>query len=172
MSAAIVKNRQIVWAKGFGHANLEKKTAFSYNGNRFGLLDHVIAGASGRTFCELLVERVIKPLELKRTVPNLLSANNCLLTEPERVQFAENLAQGYTSFGQRPKAYDDYFGASAGLISTVNEVAKYSIAIDNNMFLREETKAMVFSPTISANGKALPYGLGWFVQNYRGVKLV
>jgi CubicO group peptidase (beta-lactamase class C family) len=146
--------------------------AFRYNGGRFGLLDDVIIGASGRTFCELLVERIIKPLELKYTAPNLLSPNNCLLTWPERVQFAEYLAQGYTSDGQNRQAYPDYFGVSAGLISSVVDVAKYSIAIDNNMFLREETKALVFSPTISINGQTLPYGLGWFVQNYRGVKLV
>lgn len=238
MSAAIVKNRQMVWAKGFGYANVEKRvaatpatcyhlasltktfastiimqlveeslldledpvakygielqspgvvrvkhlfthtsegtpgTVFRYNGGRFGLLDDVIIGASGRTFCDLLVERIITPLELSHTAPNLLSSNNCLLTWPERVQFADDLAQGYTSDGQNRQAYPDYFGVSAGLISSVVDVAKYSIAIDNNMFLREATKSVVFSPTISVNGQTLPYGLGWFVQNYRGVKLV
>ena len=30
----------------------------------------------------------------------------------------------------------------------------------------------MFTPTRSTNGKRLPYGLGWFVQEYKGMKLV
>ncbi|NIV95510.1 serine hydrolase [candidate division KSB1 bacterium] len=146
-------------------------TVFRYNGGRFGLLDNVIEGATGRTFCELLVERIITPLGLRRTVPNLNSEDNCLLSLEERVQFTD-LANGYDSDGRSAVAYPNYFGTAAGLISTSLEVAKYSIAIDNNMFLSQETQNLVFSQTRSENGTLLPYGLGWFVQRYRGVKLV
>jgi CubicO group peptidase (beta-lactamase class C family) len=237
-SAAIVKNRKIIWAEGFGYANVEdKKTAtpttayhlasltktfastiimqlveeglldleapvsdfgieiqssdtvrvkhllthtsegipgsfFRYSGDRFGLLDDVIVEASGRSFSELLVERIIEPLGLENTVPNLLNMIHCPLTWPERIEFAENLAQGYTSDGSERQAYPTYFGTAAGLISSVIDVAKYSIAIDNHVFLTEETQALVFSPAVSNNGATLPYGLGWFVQQYFGLKIV
>jgi len=238
MSATIVKNRQIVWAKGFGYANVENRvpakpttsyhlasltktfastiimqlveeglldlespvsdfgielesvgivrvkhllthtsegtpgTFYRYNGGRFGLLDDVITGASGRTFCDLLVERIIEPIQLEHTAPNLLSPNNTMITGREIIEFMENLAQGYTSDGTTRQAYPSYFGTAAGLISSAIDVAKYSIAIDENMFLTEETQALVFSPTVSVNGDTLPYGLGWFIHRQAGVKLI
>jgi len=238
VSAAITKNREIVWAKGFGYANVEKEiratantsyhlasltktfastvimqlveeglldlnetisefgievesegivrikhllthtseglpgTAFKYNGSRFGLLDYVILNVTNKSFCELLVENIIEPLELEHTSPNLKSLDNCLLTWYESIQFAENLAQGYTSDGSREQAYPDYFGTAAGLISSVIDMAKYSIAIDNNSFLSMETQSLIFNPTISNNGNILPYGLGWFVQQYYDDKII
>ena len=30
----------------------------------------------------------------------------------------------------------------------------------------------MYTPTISTRGKTLPYGLGWFVQEYKGIKMV
>lgn len=146
-------------------------TNYRYNGNRFGYLDQVIQGAAGKSFCELLVENIIAPMGLERTVPNLGDLNNCYLSLEEQVQF-ENMAQGYDSDGATTVNYPTYFGASAGLISTAIEVAKYSIAIDKNTFLSQETQDLVFSPTLSESGATLPYGLGWFVQQYHGVKLV
>lgn len=238
MSATIVKNHQIVWAKGFGYANVEESvlakpttsyhlasltktfastiimqlveeglldlespvsdfgielesvgivrvkhllthtsegtpgTFYRYNGGRFGLLDYVITGASGSTFCDRLVERIIEPIQLEHTAPNLLSPNNTMITGREIIEFAENLAQGYTSDGTTRQAYPTYFGTAGGLISSATDVAKYSIAIDENMFLTEETQALVFSPTISVNGDTLPYGLGWFIHRQAGVKLI
>ena len=36
----------------------------------------------------------------------------------------------------------------------------------------EDSKAEMFSQSISNKGTPLPYGLGWFVQEHKGVKLV
>jgi hypothetical protein len=36
----------------------------------------------------------------------------------------------------------------------------------------EGSKAKMFAPTISNSTKQLPYGLGWFVQCHKGIKLV
>src|SRR6185295_12235352 len=68
--------------------------------------------------------------------------------------------------------YPTFFGVSAGLISTVLDMAKYDIAIDQNKFLTKETQQLAFTPTVSTKGEALPYGLGWFTQNYKGTKLI
>jgi|GEM_PF-454280 len=68
--------------------------------------------------------------------------------------------------------YPPGFGVSAGLIASVMDMAKYDIAIDGNAFLDKETQDYVFTPTVSTKGETLPYGLGWFVQEYRGTKFV
>jgi hypothetical protein len=51
-------------------------------------------------------------------------------------------------------------------------MAKYDIAIDQNKFLTKETQQLAFTPTRSTKGEALPYGLGWFTQNYKGTRLL
>jgi hypothetical protein len=51
-------------------------------------------------------------------------------------------------------------------------MAKYDIAIDQNKFLTKETQQLAFTPAVSTKGGALPYGLGWFTQDYKGMKLI
>jgi hypothetical protein len=51
-------------------------------------------------------------------------------------------------------------------------MAKYDIAIDQNKFLTTETQQLAFTPTVSTRGESLPYGLGWFTQNYKGTKML
>ena len=51
-------------------------------------------------------------------------------------------------------------------------MAKFDIAMDRDLIVSAESKAAMFSRTISTGGKSLPYGLGWFVQEHMGIKLV
>jgi hypothetical protein len=51
-------------------------------------------------------------------------------------------------------------------------MAKYDIAIDQNKFLTKETQQLAFTPAVSTKGKSLPYGLGWFTQDYKGTKML
>ncbi|MGC2237822.1 MAG: serine hydrolase [Pyrinomonadaceae bacterium] len=87
----------------------------------------------------------------------------------------KTLAQPYALDGQsniKKIAYPAHFSASAGLISTVLDMAKYDIAIDRNKFLTKETQQLAFTPFVSTRGENLPYGLGWFTQNYKGMKML
>lgn len=239
LGAAIVKDRQVVWAAGFGYANRERgvratadtpfhlasltKTfastvimqlveegtldleapvsefgiqlqgpgtvrvkhllthtsegvpgdRYQYNGARFGLLDTVVEVASGVSFCELLADRILRPLELPNTAPNPLAVHNCYFpSAAQEDAFQQRMAQGYTSDGRTPIEYPDYFGTAAGLVASARDVATYSIAIDQGRFLRPQTQEQVFTPAISNSGQTLPYGLGWFVQSHpRGVRI-
>jgi CubicO group peptidase (beta-lactamase class C family) len=71
-----------------------------------------------------------------------------------------------------PGEYPTYFGTAAGLVSSVVDIARYDSAIDRHMFLEPETQEMAFTATVSTTGQTLPYGLGWFVQDFFGTKLV
>ncbi|MFC1550772.1 serine hydrolase domain-containing protein [Candidatus Neomarinimicrobiota bacterium] len=234
ISAAITKNRKIVWAKGFGYANKDKSiqatpetvyhlasltkpfavtiimqlieenkltletpvsdfgleldtlgvikvkhllshtsegvpgTYYNYNGNRFSYLDFVIPGASGKSFCELLNEKIILPLNLNLTAPYPISPNNCL----QNSDILEKMAQGYTPNGQNILSYPIHFSPAAGLLSTVMDLSKFSIALDNDLLLKTETKELMYTPTISNGGAELPYGLGWFIDSDESVKII
>jgi CubicO group peptidase (beta-lactamase class C family) len=233
-SAAITKNRKIVWAKGFGYSNKEsgiKATPetvyhlasvtkpfasviimqlveenkltleipisdyginldsqgiikvkhllshtsegvpgshYSYNGGRYAYLDQVISGSSGNTFCELLNEKIIQPLNLNLTTPNPFSPNDCL----HNTSILGKLAQGYTPNGQDPLPLPTLFVSAAGLISSVIDISRFSIAIDNDLLISAETKELMFTPFISNSGKELPHALGWFVDNNEGVIVI
>ena len=52
----------------------------------------------------------------------------------------------------------------AGLLSTVDDLAKYTTALDENVLLSAESYAHLTTPFTLNDGRLSPYGLGWFVQ--------
>ncbi len=239
MSAAIAKDGQVVWAKGYGHADVENNVPvdpttpfhlasltkpvasvlimqlveaglldlqdpiskygidlgssnairvihllthtsedepgshYSYNGNRFALLDGVIQIVSGMSFCKLLVLEIIDPLQLKHTAPNPMSTTNCMLiTQSEREAFEQTIPIGYTSDGERRMTYPSHFGCAAGLVASALDMAEFSLALDDDMFFSQETKELMFTPMLSNSGQTLPYGLGWFIHWEYNVKII
>ncbi|HEX8474964.1 MAG TPA: serine hydrolase [Pyrinomonadaceae bacterium] len=104
--------------------------------------------------------------------------NADIVTEQQRARFdivAKTLAKPYrlNNASQIERhTYPTHFSTSAGLMASVLDMAKYDIAIDQNKFLNKETQQLAFTPAVSTRGESLPYGLGWFTQNYRGVKLI
>lgn len=106
------------------------------------------------------------------------SLGRALITEKQQQRFdtvVKKLAQPY-ALDRESKvtkiSYPTSFSVSAGLISTVLDMAKYDIAIDQNKFLTKETQQLAFTPAVSTKGNSLPYGLGWFTQNYKGTKML
>lgn len=240
MSAALVKDSQLVWAHGFGYADIENgipATAetpyhlasvtkpfaalvvmqlaqdgklslddpvsrygvslpegdtvkvrhllshtsalapgalYQYDGNRYGLLSQVIQAATGRSFQEWLFERILQPLGMNDTAPTpagcvgLPFSSTCervfkALAQPYQLEENLNFIPGY---------YHNNFSAAAGLISTVIDLTKLDAALDANTLVTAATNELMFTPTVSNSGHDLPYGLGWFTQQYRGDRLI
>ncbi|HEU4511363.1 MAG TPA: serine hydrolase [Pyrinomonadaceae bacterium] len=103
--------------------------------------------------------------------------NRAMITEKQQQRFdriSKILAQPYAldrEFKITKISYPQGFSTSAGLISTVLDMAKYDIAIDQSKFLKKETQQLAFTPAVSTKGESLPYGLGWFTTNYQGTRL-
>ncbi len=145
---------------------------YAYSGGRFAELDRVIQGATGRTFGELLVEEVLQPLQLGHTAPNPRhSAFH--LTGLDRDAFIAEMAAGYELRGSEvfPMNQPTYFGTAAGLVASAEDMATFSLAIDEGLFLEPETWDSVFTPAVSNTGETLPYGLGWFIHYHEGARL-
>jgi CubicO group peptidase (beta-lactamase class C family) len=62
--------------------------------------------------------------------------------------------------------------ASNGLVSTVRDLAKFDTALDSVPLLLPETLDVAWTPSAGRSGSPLPTGLGWFVQSYKGERLV
>jgi CubicO group peptidase (beta-lactamase class C family) len=146
---------------------------YQYSGNRFANLDQVILSASGRSFADLLVERILGPLGLSDTAPNPKKQADFAWTGLNRNEFRSRMAAGYEVDGSevRPREHPDYFGTAAGLVASAEDVASFSLAIDEGLLLEADTWDAVFTPAVSNSGETLPYGLGWFIQEYQGASL-
>ena len=148
--------------------------SYRYDGDRFGLIDRVMQSAAARTFRDLLIERILQPLEMTDTMPMPLHAAKTAydqgLGDPAYQEIWDRLAKPYflvKGYGNVLGQYVSYFGSAAGLISSVMDYAKFDAAIDAHQFVSEETQELAWTPYVSNSGRALPYGFGWFVQ-YRG----
>ena len=148
-------------------------TNFIYNGNRFSLLDSVIARAAGKSFAAAVQERIIVPLALKHTAATPHSA---AFAESglDKAAYLANMAPGYRWTGSQytPTAFEAFFNTAAGLTASARDYAAFSMALDRDALLAPATKALAFTPLVSPSGESLPYGLGWFVTDYKGVRVV
>ena len=171
-----IKVRHLLTHTAMGHSlnGFKPGYSFIYNGDMYGQLKQVIEQASGQTFGQLLTQHVLLPLQLKHTAPNIADSTDFALMGYDRGAFEALVAKAYDWQKDKlvPVSYPTYFGPSAGLMSCVADLAIYSNAIDERQFLKPETWEAMFTPTVSPKGKTLPYGLGWFVTQYRGMKLL
>ena len=145
----------------------------SYDGNRYALLGEVIEQASGRSFAQLLTERILVPLELWHTAPDPSVLSAFVHRGLSRSAFLANMAMPYALEGGRVvrSEYPSHFSPAAGLVTSVRDLAAISIALDQGLLLNPETQEQMLSPSVSIRGDAFTYGLGWYVQRHRGLKL-
>lgn len=57
---------------------------------------------------------------------------------------------------------------STGLLSTVDDLSKYMIALDENVLISSESYAHLTTPYTLNDGRRSPYGLGWSTQKIGG----
>ena len=141
--------------------------AYRYNGFLYGLLSKVAEEVSGKGFAELLVDNIIGPLELTRTIPSISDSHRDQVLADRAKYYRVGDTGDFVLSG-----YSTKLSAAAGMISTVLDLAKFDIAMDRNLIVSEDSKEAMFTPTISNSGQPLPYGLGWFVQEHEGVRLI
>lgn len=148
--------------------------SFHYNGAWYNQLKKVIEKESGKTFGELLMENIVTPLNLKNTVPSTDDSAAFSLTGYDKNTFLKKVARPYDWKDRelQPVQFTYGFGPAAGLMSTVADLAAYSVAIDEGKFLNPATWEQVFTPFVTPRGKTLQYGLGWFVTYYKDLKLI
>jgi CubicO group peptidase (beta-lactamase class C family) len=148
---------------------------FAYNGNLYDAITPVIEKKFGAPFRQVITQRILEPLQMTQSVPG-----HDVIDDPELARrYASSLARlakPYAFYGKGETVYSSYpgkdMGASAGLLSTVRDLAKYDIAIDRHVLLQPKTQELAWTPFVSNKGERLPYGLGWFTEAYRGERLV
>ncbi len=165
-------------------------TVHIYNGDRYGFLGGVIEGATGRTFAELLTERILVPVGMEDSALNPISswggaslagwqdlARGFGWGEFDRYpDVYRRLARPY-QFGDDyqsiPGMYHLYHSPAAGLVASVSDLARFDIALQRGELLGASAMSEMLSPQVPtvAGRSDWNYGLGWYVQEFEGVTL-
>ena len=58
--------------------------------------------------------------------------------------------------------------ASSGVIASVLDLARYSIALDEGRILPAELRERMWTPPVDPDGSPAPYAYGWYVQKLAG----
>jgi len=137
----------------------EVGTHFLYS-SRFSWLSRIVEKTTGTTFREHLSTRFLEPLQLTQTG---------FYTE-EDLPDLQPVAHPYLWTEEGPEPGPDDFGvsASAGLVSTVRDLATWQQALFQGAILSETGKEIFFQPF----GKKNPYGYGLFFQNIDNQNIV
>lgn len=145
----------------------EPGTTFVYHSGLYGLLARVIEHATGTGFEQSIESRIITPLALTSTATGQRNASPAIaaeLAQPYRID-----AQGRHYPVPYPVQNVD---AAAGIVANVLDLAAFSTALDQNILISEESKQAMWTPARTPSGQTLPYGLGWFVQDIAGTRVV
>lgn len=139
----------------------EPGTKYSYTTHGYSVLGCVVEGASGQKFADFVRENIFKPAGMERI--RVDSVADIIL----------NRAQGYriTDKGEltnSPLADTSYKVPGGGFVSTVEDLARFAIAMQTDKLLKRETAELMYTAQKTKDGKATNYGLGWGVSVRNG----
>lgn len=145
-------------------------TRFSYNPVLYSWASRPIMAVADASFSALVAEYVFAAAGMMRSARKhrdlpLRDDLAALLAPPHRIG-----RSGAIERAPVPPPQGD--GAAGGVVSTVLDLVKFDIALDQGTLISAESRAVMMIPARSITGEVLPYGVGWFVQEYQDHTLV
>jgi D-alanyl-D-alanine carboxypeptidase len=140
--------------------------SWAYDNTGYYLLGIVIEKVSGKSYWQFLDERIFKPLGMTATRS----------TDPQPI--VPNRASGYEwkndHFENRPVLLPAIGFSAGSLLSTVEDAVKWDAALYGEKLLKKSSLDQMWTATMAKDGADAPfnYGFGWFIDNYRGHRLV
>ena len=158
------------------------RTKYDYDNLLYIVAGEVIEKISGKTWCDFIEERIMKPLEMNNSAASYL-----------RLKDTTNIIAPHVPTDGKLKIISRYknhtFDAAAGIYSSVNDLSKWMILQLQNgkygsekqyqLFSKKEQNEMWSLQTIIPANTKPPYnthfrgyGLGWFLSDVKGYKEV
>jgi CubicO group peptidase (beta-lactamase class C family) len=149
---------------------------YRYDGDRFVALTQVVEACTGVSFRVALARHILDRIGMSDSVPGhdleaLTDAASAAFDPAMLTRYRAvlaRIAKPYVVRDRRP-TLSEYppkgINASAGLVSTVRDLARYDAAIDAHVLMSPSTQLIAWTPFRLASGREAPYALGWFVQS-------
>lgn len=157
------------------------RTKYDYDNLLYIVAGEVIQKVSGKSWCDFIEERIMKPLEMNNSAASFV-----------RLKDTTNVIAPHVPTDGKLKAISRYkdhiFDAAAGIYSSVNDLSKWMImqlqngkygSENKSLFSEKEQNEMWQLQTIIPSNARAPYnthfsgyGLGWFLSDVKGYKQV
>jgi CubicO group peptidase (beta-lactamase class C family) len=158
---------------------------FKYDPDRYAALTEVMTTCAPQPYRKSVSHRILEHLAMRDSVPGRDLQDPTVVPEglydPAHLErygrVLERLAVPYRvdkrGRAARTELPVEGINAAVGLVSTARDLARFDAALDTTLLL-EETRAMAWTNVASGalTTSVAPTGLGWFVQNYRGERVV
>ncbi|HEY8895355.1 MAG TPA: serine hydrolase domain-containing protein [Niastella sp.] len=131
---------------------------WEYSNTGFTALGYIIENVTGMPYKEYIKEYILKPACMTNSY---IDENNAII---------KNRADGYSrarhrNVNLRPT---NNMGPAGGIMSTVDDMLKWTEVLKTNILLKQETLQLAFTPHKLRNGSATGYGLGWYLEELKG----
>ena len=133
----------------------------AYSNSGYVLLGFIIEQLSGMSYGDFIQKSIFDRLDMK----------NSHYADPYKI--IPNRASGYQLYEgsfENPEYMSPTIPYAAGsLLSTIDDMFLWNKAIHHNTLISEKSKQLAFANQILANGKAINYGYGWYINEIAGV---
>jgi serine beta-lactamase-like protein LACTB len=143
----------------------EPGTKYAYTTFGYTLLGVVIEGASGMSYPEYLRERILKPAGMLHT-----QVDDIYLIIPNRARgYSPRVYGEFNGNWRNPALMDSsYKIPGGGLVSTVEDLARFGMAVQNGVLIKPETFEQMSRNQKTRDGQETGYGYGWYVGRREG----
>ncbi len=135
-------------------------TRFAYTNSAHPLLGKVIEAVTGVPFERFVTERIFKPVGMLETRIR------------HQADIVPNHAAGYvdnTGVLENGEPFrPSILAPNGGVLSTAADMARWNIALTNNVLLSRATMTLMTTPTQLNDGSTYNGGIAWFLDDYRG----
>ena len=126
---------------------------YEYNNSAYIILGYIIEEVTGETYEDYVEEKLFKPAGMTQS------------RYGHKSEIIKNRATGYqpTADGYEIAEYISMTlpYAAGSLMSTVDDLSKWQIAMNKNMFITESSKQLAWDDYTLNDGSKIGYGYGW-----------
>lgn len=136
---------------------------FSYSNTGYAFVAMLVETISGERFADFVQNNIFTPLNME----------NSFVYHPgvdlDEVSARASLARGHERAGrwrrEIPVDYNDGITGDKGVFSTAEDLLKWDNALEKNLLVSEETKALAFENGELRSGYKINYGFGFRIKN-------
>ncbi|WP_235298639.1 serine hydrolase domain-containing protein [Portibacter marinus] len=141
---------------------------FRYNGFLFGILSRLLEVNLHKSFEVILHDEVIDKVHMNYSSASQSEASQGII----QLLATPYLYNSDQEIFQQSAYPEPSVNAAAGIVSNVLDLMKFDRALNRNILVDSMTLHQSWTQQTNNNEEKIPYGLGWFVQEFEGEILV